>query len=82
MREVIADIQDAVGDTMGITLRVSLDETIGDLGFSNAEVRDFVEMNARPAGSVGPRARHLGGLLGAIAVQGRGGAAGAGRGHS
>lgn len=44
-REVIADMRDAVGDTMGITLRVSLDETIGDLGFSNAEVRDFVEMN-------------------------------------
>ena len=43
--EVIADMRDAVGDTMGITLRVSLDETIGDLGFSNAEVRDFIEMN-------------------------------------
>jgi len=45
VNEVIADIRDAVGDTMGITLRVSLDETIGDLGFSNAEVRDFIEMN-------------------------------------
>ncbi|MGH1578001.1 FAD-dependent oxidoreductase [Planktotalea sp.] len=45
VNEVIADIRDAVGDTMGITLRVSLDETIGDLGFSNAEVREFVEMN-------------------------------------
>lgn len=45
VNEVVADIRDAVGDTMGITLRVSLDETIGDLGFSNAEVRDFVEMN-------------------------------------
>ncbi|WP_299965501.1 FAD-dependent oxidoreductase [uncultured Roseobacter sp.] len=44
-REVVADIRDAVGDTMGLTLRVSLDETIGDLGFSNAEVREFVEMN-------------------------------------
>ncbi|AZV80817.1 FAD-binding protein (plasmid) [Parasedimentitalea marina] len=43
--EVIGDIRDAVGDTMGIALRVSLDETIGELGFSNAEVRDFVEMN-------------------------------------
>ncbi|MFV1589897.1 FAD-dependent oxidoreductase [Phaeobacter sp. JH20_39] len=43
--EVIADMRDAVGDTMGITLRVSLDETVGDLGFSNAEVRDFIEMN-------------------------------------
>jgi dimethylamine/trimethylamine dehydrogenase len=45
VREVVGDIRDAVGDTMGITLRVSLDETIGDLGFSNAEVRDFIEMN-------------------------------------
>ncbi|WP_299844676.1 NAD(P)-binding protein [uncultured Roseovarius sp.] len=44
-REVVADMRDAVGDTMALTLRVSLDETIGDLGFSNAEVRDFVEMN-------------------------------------
>ena len=45
VNEVISDIKDAVGDTMGITLRVSLDETIGNLGFSNAEVRDFIEMN-------------------------------------
>ncbi|MGB0505953.1 MAG: NAD(P)-binding protein [Pikeienuella sp.] len=44
-REVIADMRDAVGDTMALTMRVSLDETIGDLGFSNAEVRDFIEMN-------------------------------------
>ena len=45
-REVVADIRDAVGDTTAITMRVSLDETIGELGFSNAEVREFVEMNA------------------------------------
>ncbi|PWE34987.1 NADH:flavin oxidoreductase [Pelagicola sp. LXJ1103] len=45
VNEVIADVRDAVGDTMGITLRVSLDETIGQLGFSNAEVREFVDMN-------------------------------------
>ncbi len=45
VNEVITEIKEAVGDTMGITLRVSLDETIGDLGFSNAEVRDFIEMN-------------------------------------
>ena len=46
VREVISDVRDAVGDTMGLTLRVSLDETIGKLGFSNAEVRDFIEMNS------------------------------------
>ena len=45
VREVVADMRDAVGDAMGLTLRVSLDETIGELGFSNAEVRDFIEMN-------------------------------------
>lgn len=45
VREVIADMRDAVGDRMGLTLRVSLDEAIGDLGFSNAELRDFIEMN-------------------------------------
>ena len=45
-REVIADMRDAVGDTMALTLRVSLDESIGNLGFSNAELRDFIEMNA------------------------------------
>jgi len=44
-REVISDMRDVVGDSMGLTLRVSLDETIGELGFSNAEVRDFIEMN-------------------------------------
>lgn len=43
--EVIADIRDAVGDKIAIALRVSLDESIGDLGFSNQEVREFVEMN-------------------------------------
>lgn len=46
VREVMSDVRDAVGDTMGLTLRVSLDETIGKLGFSNAEVRDFIEMNS------------------------------------
>ncbi len=45
VNEVIGDMRDAVGDSMGITLRVSLDESIGELGFSNAEVRDFIEMN-------------------------------------
>ena len=45
VREVVADLRDAVGETMGLTLRLSLDEMIGDLGFSNAEVRDFVEMH-------------------------------------
>lgn len=46
VREVMADLREAVGDRMALTLRVSLDETIGDLGFSNAELRDFIAMNA------------------------------------
>ena len=45
VREVVSDIREAVGDTMAISLRVSLDETMGDLGFSNAEVRDYIEMH-------------------------------------
>lgn len=45
VNEVIGDMRDAVGDSMGLTLRVSLDESIGELGFSNAEVREFIEMN-------------------------------------
>jgi dimethylamine/trimethylamine dehydrogenase len=46
MRELIEEGKDAVGDTCGITLRLSLDETIGDLGFSNSEVRDLIEMHS------------------------------------
>ncbi len=45
VNEVVSDIRNAVGDTIGLTLRVSLDENINDLGFSNAEVREFIEMN-------------------------------------
>ena len=45
VREVISDARDSIGDTMGITLRLSLDEMIGDLGFANSEVRDFIEMH-------------------------------------
>jgi dimethylamine/trimethylamine dehydrogenase len=44
-REVIADMRDAVGDAMGLTLRIALDESLGALKFSNAELRDFIEMN-------------------------------------
>lgn len=46
VNEVVADIREAVGDKMALSLRVSLDETIGALGFSNAELREFIEMNA------------------------------------
>src|SRR5690625_4385008 len=45
LREVVADIRDAVGDSMALTLRLSLDEIIGDHGFSNAELRELIEMN-------------------------------------
>ncbi|ROT99460.1 FAD-dependent oxidoreductase [Histidinibacterium lentulum] len=46
VREVVADLRDEVGDTMGLTLRLSLDEMVGELGFANSEVRDFIEMHA------------------------------------
>lgn len=45
LREVVADIREAVGDSMALTLRLSLDEIIGDHGFSNAELRDLIQMN-------------------------------------
>jgi dimethylamine/trimethylamine dehydrogenase len=46
MREIVDECKDAIGDSCGITLRLSLEETTGDLGFSNAEVRDLIEMHA------------------------------------
>ncbi|HYB10976.1 MAG TPA: NADH:flavin oxidoreductase, partial [Alphaproteobacteria bacterium] len=45
MRELVEVGKDTIGDACGITLRISLDEMIGDLGFSNAEVRDMVAIN-------------------------------------
>jgi len=44
-REVVSDMREAVGDTMALTMRVSLDEKVGNLGFSNAELREFIEMH-------------------------------------
>ena len=35
VKEVVEEVRNEVGDTMGITLRLSLDEMIGDLGFAN-----------------------------------------------
>ncbi|MBN9237741.1 MULTISPECIES: NAD(P)-binding protein [Phyllobacteriaceae] len=46
MRELIEEGRDAIGDTCGLTLRISLDEMIGELGFANSEVRDMIEMHA------------------------------------
>ena len=46
MRELIEEGRDAIGDTCGLTLRLSLDEMIGDLGFANSEVRDMIEMHS------------------------------------
>ena len=46
MREIVEECKDAIGDSCGITLRLSLVEAIGELGFSNSEVRDLIEMHA------------------------------------
>jgi len=46
MRELVEEGRDAIGDSCAITLRLSLDETIGDLGFANSELRDLIEMHA------------------------------------
>lgn len=45
IRELVTDLRNEVGETMGLTLRLSLDEMVGELGFSNAELRDFIEMH-------------------------------------
>ncbi|TMJ37860.1 MAG: NADH:flavin oxidoreductase [Alphaproteobacteria bacterium] len=45
MRELVADAKDTIGGSCGITLRLSLDEMIGELGFANSEVRDLIEMH-------------------------------------
>jgi len=46
MRELIEDAHDVIGDTCAISLRLSLHEVIGNLGFGNNEVRDLVSMHA------------------------------------
>ncbi len=46
MRELVEEGKEAIGDSCGITLRLSLNEVIGDLGFANAELRDMIEMHA------------------------------------
>jgi dimethylamine/trimethylamine dehydrogenase len=46
MRELIEEGKDVIGDSCAITLRLSLHETVGDLGFANSEVRDLIEMHA------------------------------------
>jgi dimethylamine/trimethylamine dehydrogenase len=46
MRELVEDAKEVIGDSCAITLRLSLDETVGDLGFSNSELRDLIEMHA------------------------------------
>ena len=45
MREVVEDIKDAVGDTMGVTLRLSLSEALDDHSFTNTELRETIEMH-------------------------------------
>jgi dimethylamine/trimethylamine dehydrogenase len=46
MRELVEEGKDVIGDSCAITLRLSLDETVGALGFANSEVRDLIEMHA------------------------------------
>jgi dimethylamine/trimethylamine dehydrogenase len=44
IREIVADARDETKGELAITLRLSLHEA-GRMGFSNAEVRDFIEMH-------------------------------------
>lgn len=45
VREVIAELRDEMRDEMAVTLRLSLHEE-GALGLSNAELREFIALNA------------------------------------
>ena len=46
MRELIEDAKGEVGDRCAVTVRLSLNEMIGEHGFSNSELRDCIEMHA------------------------------------
>ena len=46
MRELVEEGRDVIGDSCAITLRIALDEIVGDLGFANSEMRDMIEMHA------------------------------------
>jgi dimethylamine/trimethylamine dehydrogenase len=45
LREIVEDARETTKGALGITLRMSLHEA-GAYGFSNAELRDFIEMHA------------------------------------
>jgi dimethylamine/trimethylamine dehydrogenase len=45
LREVVADLRDTTKGELAVTLRMSLHEA-GAYGFSNAELRDFIEMHS------------------------------------
>lgn len=46
LRELIEDTKEAVGDTMGVVCRISVDELLGQDGLHAAEARDMVALMA------------------------------------
>ena len=46
LRELVETAKEEIGDSCGVTVRLSLEEMLGEHGFSNAELRDVIEMNA------------------------------------
>jgi dimethylamine/trimethylamine dehydrogenase len=46
LKELIEDTKDAVGDSMGIACRISVDELIGEEGLHAAEARDIISQLA------------------------------------
>lgn len=46
LRELVSDARDEVGDTMAVTVRLSLHEMLGEQGLSNSEVRDLIGLHA------------------------------------
>jgi len=45
LNELVSEAKDAVGDTVGITVRMSLDEVNGEYGFSNDDLREMMHLH-------------------------------------
>ena len=45
LEELVSEARDAVGDTVGITVRMSLDEANGEYGFSNDDLREMMSLH-------------------------------------
>ena len=46
LQQLVGVAKDEIGDTCGVTVRLSLDEAVADMGFCNNELRDLISMHA------------------------------------